>query len=228
MTGVRDWAATMKNLSDAALLREGMVALLERAALESDTFARRKLLTFVTAGGGFAGVETTGAVNDFVRDTARFYPSIPQEEIRVVIIHPQGYLLPELGEDLGRFAERKVHERRVEVIKSARVASYDGSVVRLSVVRLNDGTSIPAATLIWTTGVKPSAVIESLPCKKERGRLRVNEFLAVPGVSGVWAAGDCAAVPDGNTGKFHPPTAQHGSRITVSTFDARHSRSTTY
>ena len=88
-----------------------------------------------------------------------------------------------------------------------RVVNYDGSVVRL-----NDGTSIPSSTLIWTAGVKPSAVIGSLACEKERGHIRVDEYLAVPGVSGLWAAGDCAAVPDGNKGKFHPPTAQHGSR----------------
>jgi len=61
-------------------------------------------------------------------------------------------------------------------------------------------------------GVKPSAVIGSLPCEKEQGRLRVNEYLAVPGISGLWGAGDCAAVPVENTGKFYPPTAQHGSR----------------
>ena len=207
LAGVRDWAATMKDVSDAALLRETMVARLEQAALESDESARRQLLTFVTAGGGFAGVETTGAVNDFVRDTARLYPSLSQQEIRVVVVHPEKNLLAELGEELGRFAERKLRERNVEIIKGARIANYDGSVIRLE-----DGTSIPASTLIWTAGVKPSSVIESFPCEKERGRLRVNEYLAVPGASGVWAAGDCAAVLDRNTNKIYPPTAQHGSR----------------
>jgi NADH dehydrogenase len=207
MADVRDWAVTMKNLSDAALLRNGMVACLEQAALESDESARRQLLTFVTAGGGFAGVETTGAVNDFVRETVQFYPSISEEEIRVVLIHPEGHLLPELGEELGRYAERKLCERKIEVIKGAGVAGYDGSVVSLS-----DGRRIPSSTLTWTAGVKPSAVIGSLPCEKERGRIRVNEDLAVPGYPGLWAAGDCAAVPNGKTGKFHPPTAQHGSR----------------
>jgi NADH:quinone reductase (non-electrogenic) len=90
---------------------------------------------------------------------------------------------------------------------SLRVANYDGSIVTLT-----DGTAIPAATLIWTAGVKPSAVVASLPCGKERGRVRVDEYLAVPGVSGLWAAGDCAAVPDVKTGTFCPPTAQHGFR----------------
>ena len=207
LAGVRDWAATMKSLSDAALLHNTMVALLETAALQADEFARRQLLTFVIAGGGFAGVETTGAVNDFIRETARYYPSIAETDIRVVLIHPDSFLLPELGEELGLYAERKLRERKVDVVKGVRVASYDGSIVTLT-----DGTSIPASTLIWTAGVKPSAVIASLPCEKERGRVRVNEYLAVPGVSGLWAAGDCAAVPDVTTGTLCPPTAQHGLR----------------
>ena len=207
MDGVRDWAVTMKNLADAALLRNRMVALFEEASLQTDDEARRQLLTFVTAGGGFSGTETTGAVNDFVRETVRYYPQLSEELIRVVVVHPGNFILPELGEELGRYAERKLRERKVEVIKGARVANYDGLVVTLS-----DGTSIPARTLIWTAGVKPSPVIASLPCEKERGRLLVSEYLAVTGVPGLWAAGDCAAVPILNTENFHPPTAQHGLR----------------
>jgi NADH:ubiquinone reductase (H+-translocating) len=211
LQGVRDWAVTMKSLSDAALLRNRMVALLEEASLEKDKATRRELLTFVTAGGGFAGVETTGAVNDFVRETVKFYPALREETVRVVVVHPGKFLLPELGEELGRYTEKKLAQRKVEIIKGARVAGYDGSVIKLT-----DGTSIPAATLIWTAGVKPSAAIESLDCKKERGRLLVNEYLAVPGASGLWAAGDCAAVPDGyETGNFFPPTAQHGMREAI-------------
>src|ERR1700741_4387878 len=207
MDGVRDWSVTMKSLSDAALLRNRIVALLEEATVQSDDAARRQLLTFVTAGGGFSGAETTGAVNDFVRENVRYYPQLSEDLIRVVMVHPGNFILPELGEELGRYAERKLRERKVEVIKGQRVANYDGVVVTLS-----DGTSIPAATLIWTAGVKPSPVIAALPCEKERGRLLVSEYLAVTGVPGLWAAGDCAAVPILNTENFHPPTAQHGLR----------------
>jgi NADH:quinone reductase (non-electrogenic) len=207
MDGVRDWSVTMKSLTDAALLRNRMVALLEEASLQSDEAARRQLLTFVTAGGGFSGAETTGAVNDFVRETVRYYPQLREGLIRVVMVHPGDFILPELGEELGRYAELKLRQREVEVIKGARVANYDGVVVTLS-----DGTSIPAATLIWTAGVKPSPVIAQLPCEKERGRLLVSEYLAVTGVPGLWAAGDCAAVPILDTENFHPPTAQHGLR----------------
>src|SRR5499427_8607583 len=209
MDGLRDWSLTMKSLSDAALLRNRMVALLEEASLQSDEAVRRQLLTFVTAGGGFSGTETTGAVNDFVRETLRYYPELREELVRVVVVHPGNFILPELGEELGRYAEHKLRERKVEAIKGLRVANYDGVVVTLS-----DGTSIPAATLIWTAGVKPSPVIAQLPCETVRGRLLVSEYLAVTGVPGLWAAGDCAAIPDvkSGAGKFYPPTAQHALR----------------
>jgi NADH dehydrogenase len=207
LPGVSEWAVTMKSLSDAAMLRNRVLALLEEANLQSDSAARRRLLTFVTAGGGFAGAETTGAINDFVRETVRYYPGLNEELIRVVVIHPGDFLLPELGQELGDYAERKLRERKVDVIKGVRVASYDGSLVTLT-----DGNTIPASTLIWTAGVKPSPVIAPLPGEKERGRLLVSEYLAVTGVPGLWAAGDCAAVPVFNTENFHPPTAQHGLR----------------
>ena len=207
--GVRDWAVTMKNLADAALLRNRMVALLEEACLHSDEATQRELLTFVTAGGGFSGAETTGAINDFLRETSRFYPAIKQEMIRVVLVHAGEHLLPELGDELGRYAEQKLRNRTVEVIDGALVTSYDGSVVEL-----NNGTFISAATLIWTAGAKPSPVIQDLPCEKQRGRLVVDEYLAVAGVPGLWAVGDCAAVPDGEDG-FYPPTAQHGMREAI-------------
>jgi NADH:ubiquinone reductase (H+-translocating) len=207
LPGLSDWAVTMKNLSDAALLRNRVIAVLEEATLHDDAATRRRLLTFVIAGGGFSGVETTGAINDFVRETAAYYPDLSADLIRVVLVHPGDFLLPELGEELGHYTERKLRERNVEVRGGMRVASYDGSLVRLS-----DGNSIPASTLIWTAGIKPNLVVASLPCQKERGRLLVDAFLRVPGVSGLWAAGDCAAVPDGTNRKFHPPTAQHGLR----------------
>jgi hypothetical protein len=55
-------------------------------------------------------------------------------------------------------------------------------------------------------------VIAQLPCKKEKGRVVVDEFLEAPGFAGLWAIGDCAAVPDAKTGGPQPPTAQHALR----------------
>ena len=208
LPGLSDWAMTMKSLSDAALLRNQVIALLEEANLQEDPGIRRQLLTFVIAGAGFSGVETAGAINDFAGEAAAYYPDLSEELVRVVLVHPGQFVLPELGEELGDYTERKLRERGVEIIGGVRVEGYDDG----SLVRLSDGDSIPAATLIWTAGVKPSPVIASLPYRKERGRVLVNEFLSVPGVPGLWAAGDCAAVPEGTTGNFNPPTAQHGLR----------------
>ena len=210
LPGLSDWAVTMKSLSDAALLRNRVIALLEEATLQTNAATRRQLLTIVIAGGGFSGVETAGAMNDFVRETASYYPSLREEKIRIVVIHPGKFLLPELGKELGDYAERKLRDRNVKVIKGARVSNYDGSIVRLS-----DGTSIAASTLVWTAGVKANRVLESLPYLKQRGRLLVNEYLGLPELNGVWAAGDCAAVPTDRRGEFYPPTAQHGLREAI-------------
>jgi NADH:ubiquinone reductase (H+-translocating) len=109
MHDVHDWAVTMKNLSDAALLRNRVVTFREEASLERDEAARRESLTFVTASGGFSGAETTGAINDFVRETARYYPG--KRRLRGCR-HPGNYLLSELGEELERYAERKLRERK--------------------------------------------------------------------------------------------------------------------
>jgi len=207
--GVRDWAVTMKNLADAALLRNRMVALLEEASLHKNETTQQELLTFVTAGGGFSGAETTGAINDFLRETVRFYPAIKPEMICTVLVHGGKHLLPELGEDLGCYAERKLRKRGVVVVNDALITGYDGSIVKL-----NNGTSFSAATLIWTAGAKPGPAINNLPCEKRGGRILVDDCLVVPGVPGLWAVGDCAAVPDGS-GAFYPPTAQHGMREAV-------------
>ena len=97
LPGLSDWAVTMKNLSDAALLRNRVIALLEEANLQEDLAIRRQLLTFVIAGAGFSGVETAGAINDFVREAAAYYPDLSEELARVVLVHPGQFVLPELG-----------------------------------------------------------------------------------------------------------------------------------
>src|SRR6201993_3572465 len=85
LPGLSDWAVTMKSLSDAALLRNRVVALLEEANLQDDFEIRRQLLTFAIAGGGFSGVETAGAISDFVREAAAYYPDLKKELIPVVL-----------------------------------------------------------------------------------------------------------------------------------------------
>ena len=207
LQGVAENAATLKTLGDAALLRARVLGILEMASLEPDASIRKRMLTFVVAGGGFAGVETIGAINDLVHEALRYYPQLASQEVRVVLVHPGEFVLPELGETLGRYAQQKLVERSVEIRPKTKVTSYINSLVALS-----SGDALPATTLIWTAGVTPNPVIAQLPCKSEKGRVVVDEFLEVPGFAGLWAMGDCAAVPDANIGGRQPPTAQHALR----------------
>ena len=207
LQGVAENAVTLKTLGDAALLRARVLGILEMASLEPDADVRKQMLTFVVAGGGFAGVETVGAINDLVHEALRYYPQLAPQEVRVVLVHPGEVVLPELGEKLGRYAQQKLVDRGVKVRPRTKVTSYINALVAIS-----SGEAVPAVTLIWTAGVTPNPVIAQLPCKKEKGRIMVDEFLEVPGFPGLWAMGDCAAVPDAKTGELQPPTAQHALR----------------
>lgn len=112
-----------------------------------------------------------------------------------------------MGDKLGRYAEKKRAERGVEILVNTRVTGVTENGVELS-----SGDEIESKALIWTAGTSPNPVLESVPCMKERGRLKVDEMLRVPDWPGVWALGDCALVPDNKTGQYHPPTAQHALR----------------
>ncbi|MFY9343890.1 MAG: NAD(P)/FAD-dependent oxidoreductase, partial [Planctomycetota bacterium] len=205
--GAAELAFPMRSLGDALALRNRVLTSLEEADSECCADTRRGLLNFVVTGGGFAGVETIGAVHDHVLASLRFYPNLRPTDVRMVLVHSGPVLLPELDQRLGRYAERVLRARGVEVRLHTKVAGIDGAGVRLS-----DGELLPSHTLVWAAGNAPHPLLGTLPCGKERGRLLVDEFLAVPGFDGVWALGDCALVPDRRTGGFHPPTAQHASR----------------
>lgn len=204
--GLPEHALTMKSLGDAMRLRNHLIAHLEEADSECCK-AKEPLVTFVVAGGGFAGVETAAAINDFVRGALRSYPNLSQDMLRVVLVHSGRVILPELKEQLGAYAQQKLTRRKLEIRLNTKVESFSGNAVRLS-----DGTAIQTNTLVWTAGAVPNPLLESLGCEKERGRLLVTEYLEVQGRPGVWALGDCAAIPDQRKGGFYPPTAQHALR----------------
>jgi NADH dehydrogenase len=206
LPGLEQRALTMKTLGDAIHLRNRVIATLEEGDTECATGVDG-LLTFTVAGGGFAGVETIAGLNDFVREALRFYPRLTADRIRMVLVHSGSLILPELGDQLGAYAQRKLARRGVEIITNAKVAAVDDSGVTLA-----DGRHIPSRLVVWTAGTSPHPLIHDLPCGLDRGRIVVDETLAVPGWPGVWALGDCAVVPDTRTGKPHPPTAQHALR----------------
>ncbi len=206
LAGLEERALTMKSLGDAIALRNRLIEVLEEADFECAAERRNDLLTILVAGGGFAGVETIAAVNDFLREAIQAYPRLSAEMVRLVLVHSGEAILPELHPKLGGYAARVLARRGVELRLGVRVTgAYDDGVT------LSDGTVVPARTIVWTAGTAPSPLLADLPCAKQGGRVVADRYLRVPDWPGVWALGDCARVPDGNGGVY-PPTAQHALR----------------
>jgi NADH dehydrogenase len=203
--GAADFASPFKSLGDAIYVRNHTIDMLEEAAVEPER--ADELLTFAVVGGGLTGVEVVGQINDFVRESADYYPEIDRHKIRVMLIEAGPRLMSEMNEKLAAFAERVLIKRGVEVRTNTAVVSVDEKSFTLST-----GERIPTRTVIWGAGVAPNPLISGFDLPKERGRLRVNEYLEVEGRPNIWALGDCAYILNPKTGKPHPATAQHAVR----------------
>jgi NADH dehydrogenase len=208
LPGVADNALTMKSLADATALHAHVIDKLEHADLQPDTAVRRQLLTFVVAGGGFAGVETLAELNDFVRGAGRFYPQVRPEEIRMILIHSGDRILPEVSESLSSYALRKLRSRGVEVLLKTRVKACSRNKIHLS-----NGAEIDTHTFIWAAGTAPSPVLDLVSVQRGKsGRVEADATMAVKDRPGVWAVGDSANIPDIVAGGTCPPTAQYALR----------------
>jgi NADH dehydrogenase len=208
LRGLPEHAFPFKSLSDALSLRNHVIRALEEAAIEQHDHAlRKRLLTFVIAGGGFSGVEVCAELNDFVREVGAQYRGIDTKEIRVILVHALDRILPEMNEKLAMFAQTILKKRGVEILLNARLQAATGEAAILA-----DGTILETKTLVSTVPASPHPLIEALPVPKTKnGRIEAEATLAVKGSDHLWALGDCAMVPAPDGG-FAPPTAQHATR----------------
>jgi NADH:ubiquinone reductase (H+-translocating) len=206
--GLAEHGIGFKTVQEAIYLRNHVLAQLDVAASEEDAGRRRAALTFVFVGGGYAGVEALGELEDLARDAIENYPDLDASEMRWVLVDAADRILPELPRELASYARDLLLQRGIEIKLDTRLDSAESGVIRLS-----GGEAFPAETLVWTAGVKPSPLArESGFPVDEQDRLRVDASLRVEGVDDAWGAGDAAAVPDETTGGLSPPTAQHGLR----------------
>ena len=206
--GVDTYGLGMKTLADAGKVFQRISACLERAATENDAGKRAALMTFVVAGGGYTGVETMAAMNDFLRESVRSLPALKSVEVRTILVSPEARILPELSEELATYAQKQLQDHGVEIRFNVGVSG-----VTEDVVELKNGEQIAARTLVWAAGVTPSPLIEPLPAAKGKHHgLKVTTACQVEGYPGVWALGDCAEIPHPDGEGNYAPTAQNATR----------------
>ena len=208
--GLDEHAIGFKSLADAIWLRNHVIETLEQANATEDPARRDELLTYVFVGGGYSGLEALAELQDFAADAMDRYPRARLHGMRWMLVEAMDRVLPEVPADLAEYALRELRGRGIDIRLGTRLEELHRDSARLST-----GEEIPTRTLVWTAGVAPHPSLAglSLPLD-ERGRVRVDDYMAVEGLDGVWAIGDCAAVPDPNKdGKEAcPPTAQHAVR----------------
>ncbi|MBM7074511.1 FAD-dependent oxidoreductase [Shewanella sp. 202IG2-18] len=200
--GFQQHSLTMKDLSDAYILRNKVISNFELADVTDNQELKERLLTFVVAGGGFSGVETMGELQEMIHRTLQFYPQISKQEIRLVLVQFGDRILMELPEKQSQYAHKVLEKRGVEIKLGTGVNSATSTSVTT-----NHGEVIPTTTVITTIGNGPSPFVKSLGLELNRGKIPTTRELQVEGVEHVWSLGDIAAIPlDG--GKIAPPTAQ--------------------
>ena len=205
--GMVEHVKPFRTLADAVSLRNHLIQTLEEAEIETDAELRRKLLTFVVAGGGFSGVEVIAELSDFVDQVRHNFPRLRNEQARCVLVHAGDRILPEMSERLALFAHKLLSKRRIEIrLKDRLVGATSEKAL------LGSGVEIPAKTIVSSVPSAIPLVLQNLDCEKEGGRLKVNPNLELVGHEGcVWALGDCASIKT-ISGHRTPPTAQHATR----------------
>lgn len=212
--GLHERGIGFKTIGEAIYLRNHVLDRLDVAAATPDLELRRRALTFVFVGGGYAGIEALAEMEDMTRDALRYYPELNPEDMRWVLVEATQRVLPEVDRDMGAYTVQQLLGRGMDIRLGTRLESCVDGVVQLS-----DGDSFPADTIVWTAGVKPSPMLDSTDFPRdERRRITCRPTLQVVDgdrvVAGAWSAGDCAAVPDltKEPGNYCSPSAQHAVR----------------
>ncbi len=209
--GLAEQGIGFKTVGEAIYLRNHVLDRLDLASSSDDSERRRRALTFVFVGGGYAGVEACAELQNMTVYATRYYPSVTPADMRWVLVEAADRIMPEVSVSLGDYTAKQLARAGIDLRLSTRLESIvDGHV------RLSDGDTFDADTLVWTAGVRANPMLgdTDLPTD-DKGRLPCLANLTVRDTPGVFAAGDCAAVPDltsDDPGTLLGPSAQHAVR----------------
>ena len=205
--GLATHARGLKSTAEALYLRDHVLEQLELANIDDDEQRTRARRTIVVVGASYSGTELTVQLHALA-DAAAQQLGFDPTTVRFLLLDMAEQVMPEVGERLGAAAMRVLRERGVDVRLGTTLKEVHSDHVVLS-----DDSRVDTHTVAWVTGVTGAPLIANLGLETERGRLKVQADLQVPGLPDVFAAGDAAAVPDlTQPGKITPPTAQHAIR----------------
>lgn len=170
---------------------------LQALASQPESSARN---TVVVAGGGFTGIETATEM------PARLRAVLGESaHVRVVIVDRGEKIGAALGANISPAIIEASEALGVEWVVNASVTAVDAAGVTLS-----DGRRIDASTVVWTVGVRASALTEQVPGQRDTyGRLHVDRHLKVIGQDHIFATGDTAYAATDDAGHYALMTCQH-------------------
>ena len=198
--GLEEHSVSMKKLADAETVLARVFDLLARAEVEPDRAARRALLTVVVGGAGYTGVETMAAVNELLRTELERRrqrgASLDPADVTTILVDPVKRLMPELkSARLAAYAEAKLRGAGVEVRLQTKITAAGPDFVELRRQAAPAGGTAhlvgrgKAQSALVSKLAKASAIVSHDALWRSRERARC------PAIPGVWAIGDCAALP---------------------------------
>lgn len=220
--GLADTGIGLKSIEEAVALRNKILERIESASLMTNAVERKRALTFVVIGGGFAGIETIAEIEDMARHAAKINGRIGNDELRFVVVEAMGRIMPEVTEEQAVWVVDHLRSRGIEVMLNTSLANAEGGVMQLiNMADKSPAETFETDTLIWTAGVMANPMVRSTDFPIEaRGRVMTGTDLRITGedgvaIEGAWAAGDVSAVPDVTGGLPDGtcvPNAQHAVR----------------
>lgn len=206
MENVKAHAIPMKTLSDALAMRNLLLQRLELAARTKDSEIKKKLLTFVIAGGGPTGVEVSGMFGEMRQSIIlKDYPELGKGYGDIILVDGGNAVLAPMSVKSQNYSKESLEKLGVKVLLNTRVKDYDGETVSFA-----EGNEIHTKNLIWAAGVS-AMVFEGIPTESygPGKRMLVDAFNKVQGTSNIYAIGDtCLQTTDPNFPKGHPQVAQ--------------------
>ncbi len=198
--GVEENAFSIRSVNSVRQIREHieyMFACYNNSEEKHDDY-----LTFIVAGAGFTGIEFVGELTERIPELCKEY-DIDRSKVRMLSVEAAPTALPGFDPELVDYAVSLLQSRGVEFKINTPIKEVTKEGVLLA-----SGEEVKSKTVIWTTGVRGSSIVEKSGFETMRGRIKVEKDMRAPGHEDVFIIGDCALIINEENDRPFPPTAQ--------------------